>query len=201
MAKAEKHRWVCPECGSGLLASSRPRRNATARYCLPCSAKSPTLVERRCEALEKKRKKKRTKLAKRAAKVRAAQREGWTVKGADLRAPLRHAVKHLGHLLSKVEFREEDMRRGEKRRWVRLHLTGVRGTHDVVASEVLEKVERSSISRQHAGKLAALVVLMRVWGHSSADFVPTDLSGLWPKAWPEIMTAHSSLALLKALGT
>lgn len=53
-----KHRWVCPKCGSGVLAGKAPRTNATARYCLPCSAKSDTLVERTCPVLDRKREEK-----------------------------------------------------------------------------------------------------------------------------------------------
>lgn len=48
-------RWKCKECGEGLLASSRPRKDDVRRYCLPCSAKSGRLVERVAPALEKKR--------------------------------------------------------------------------------------------------------------------------------------------------
>lgn len=55
MASAKRFRWVCPECGKGALGSSRPRKLATVRFCLACSAKSATLVERTCPALDKKR--------------------------------------------------------------------------------------------------------------------------------------------------
>lgn len=48
-------RWKCETCDNGLLAPSRPRRNDVRRYCLPCSAKRGTLVERIAPALEKKR--------------------------------------------------------------------------------------------------------------------------------------------------
>ena len=48
-------RWKCEQCDNGLLAPSRPRKNDVRRYCLPCSAKRGTLVERIAPALEKKR--------------------------------------------------------------------------------------------------------------------------------------------------
>jgi len=47
--------WKCPECGKGLRAPGRLRKNDTRRYCLPCSAKTGKLVERVCPAAEKKR--------------------------------------------------------------------------------------------------------------------------------------------------
>ena len=50
-------RWKCEQCGHGLLAPSRPRKNDVRRYCLPCSAKQGTLVERTAPALEKQREK------------------------------------------------------------------------------------------------------------------------------------------------
>lgn len=48
-------RWKCPQCDSGVLAPSRPRRDDVRRYCLTCSAKTGKLVERSAPALEKKR--------------------------------------------------------------------------------------------------------------------------------------------------
>lgn len=48
-------RWKCEKCDHGLLAPSRPRKNDVRRYCLPCSAKQGTLVERIAPALEKHR--------------------------------------------------------------------------------------------------------------------------------------------------
>jgi len=54
---AKQVRWKCETCDDGLLAPSRPRRNDVRRYCLPCSAKRGTLVERIAPALEKKREK------------------------------------------------------------------------------------------------------------------------------------------------
>jgi len=43
-------RWKCPECDSGKLAPTRPRRNDVRRYCLPCSERTGYLVERTCPA-------------------------------------------------------------------------------------------------------------------------------------------------------
>lgn len=48
-------RWKCPQCDSGALAPSRPRRDDVRRYCLTCSAKTGRLVERSAPALDKKR--------------------------------------------------------------------------------------------------------------------------------------------------
>ena len=54
---AKQVRWKCEKCNDGLLAPSRPRKNDVRRYCLPCSAKQGTLVERIAPALEKQREK------------------------------------------------------------------------------------------------------------------------------------------------
>lgn len=71
MPKAKKYRWNCPECGTGKLLSSRPRKNATARYCLPCSEETGYLVERVSPALERKRAQKTAQRAQRAKRERA----------------------------------------------------------------------------------------------------------------------------------
>lgn len=55
MAAAKMRRWVCPTCGDGCLAPSRPRRDDVRRYCLDCSKRSGRLVERSCPANERKR--------------------------------------------------------------------------------------------------------------------------------------------------
>lgn len=67
-----KHKWVCPECGSAVLAGKAPRQNATARYCLDCSAKSDTLVERTCPVLDRKRAESEERRRCRAAREREA---------------------------------------------------------------------------------------------------------------------------------
>lgn len=87
--KAKRHRWVCPICGVGALGSSRPRKNATVRYCLACSAKSEYLVERSAPALAKKRsavsQAKATQRKKRVQRAEAKETERWTFGSIDLR--------------------------------------------------------------------------------------------------------------------
>ena len=48
----KKYRWKCPTCETGRLLGPRPKKNATALYCLPCSSKKGTLVMMICPALE-----------------------------------------------------------------------------------------------------------------------------------------------------
>jgi hypothetical protein len=78
MARAKLIRWVCPDCGQGKLAPSRPRRDDTRRYCLRCSEKTGRLVERAAPVLEAKRQRgaerSRTKAQTRAEQQRAARR-------------------------------------------------------------------------------------------------------------------------------
>lgn len=64
-------RWKCLNCNSGVLAPSRPRRDDVRRYCLPCSAKSGTLVERTAPALEKKRETQKSKTVQKQKAKRA----------------------------------------------------------------------------------------------------------------------------------
>jgi len=63
-------RWKCEQCGNGLLAPSRPRKNDVRRYCLPCSAKRGTLVERIAPALQKKSERKQIQRKQLVAKRR-----------------------------------------------------------------------------------------------------------------------------------
>lgn len=44
-------RWECPNGCAAVLASTRPRRDDVARFCLACSAKSGRLVQRSAPAL------------------------------------------------------------------------------------------------------------------------------------------------------
>lgn len=55
MMMAKKFRWICPECGSGKNIGARPRRNASDRFCFPCSERVGVLVERACPVLDRKR--------------------------------------------------------------------------------------------------------------------------------------------------
>ncbi len=78
MAKTKRYRWVCPMCDEGKLASSRPKKTATVRYCLPCSERTGELVERTCPVLTNKRETKiqrQESKRKKKAVVRQATRE------------------------------------------------------------------------------------------------------------------------------
>lgn len=92
-------RWTCPDCGRGALGVERPKKNASVRYCFPCSEKTGLLVERRCFALEKKREAKRDRAAARAERQRdrerAREKERWTFGAYDLRMEAQVLCKHL----------------------------------------------------------------------------------------------------------
>ena len=93
MSVPKRVRWACPNGCPAVLASSRPRRDDVARYCLACSAKTGRLVLRVAPALETKRASKAAtaKAKKAAAATRTAERETahFTVHGVDLREELR----------------------------------------------------------------------------------------------------------------
>ena len=71
---SKQHRWICPSCGSGALLGSRPRRNATSRYCLPCSTRTGYLVERDCPTLNAKRAEKHERKAALVVEHKARER-------------------------------------------------------------------------------------------------------------------------------
>jgi len=50
---AAQRNWVCTQCGSTKRGPARPRKDATVRFCLDCSAQSIRLVMRTCPSKEK----------------------------------------------------------------------------------------------------------------------------------------------------
>jgi hypothetical protein len=102
--EAKQYRWVCPECGGFKLASSRPKRLATVRFCLPCSESTGLLVERSCPKLDKARESKaarekarRQRAVVRRKKARAKRlgtaEEKWHYGGYDLRTEATRLLK------------------------------------------------------------------------------------------------------------
>lgn len=90
-------RRVCPQCGTGINAPERPRRDDVRRYCLTCSAKTGRLVERVAPTLEKQRTAQAERAAaKRLAKARKAKEKEnayYTVAGVDLRKETARILK------------------------------------------------------------------------------------------------------------
>lgn len=93
MSASKRVRWACPNGCAAVLASSRPRKDDVARYCLPCSAARGRLVLRAAPVLKAQReaktaaaKTKKTLHAERSAKREAAYYE---VHSVDLREELR----------------------------------------------------------------------------------------------------------------
>ena len=66
---------MCPSCGVGARGPARPRRDATVRFCLPCSAVSSVLVARACPALARAR-----------SRPRRRDPSSWVVLGVDVPA-------------------------------------------------------------------------------------------------------------------
>lgn len=70
--------WECPTCGDRKRGLTKPRLDATIRFCLGCSAKSDHLVPRVCTTVE------RAKVAKKINReLREEERSFWG--GVDLR--------------------------------------------------------------------------------------------------------------------
>lgn len=101
----KRYRWVCPRCDSGKLASSRPKRRAIVRYCLPCSENVGELVERRCPALDRKRDAKADARAAKSKRDRATKRR--TDKARKQRNAARRAERHAGALDAAGDLRPE----------------------------------------------------------------------------------------------
>lgn len=83
MTKTRRYRWTCPLCETSRLLGARPRKTATARYCLPCSEETGSLVEMTCPTLDKQRVARTTSRVARAAtkrkreKARKVEAETW----------------------------------------------------------------------------------------------------------------------------
>lgn len=67
-------RWECPNGCPAVLGSTRPPKDATARFCLSCSAKASRLVERSAPALERQRAAKATVRQTKAQQQRERER-------------------------------------------------------------------------------------------------------------------------------
>lgn len=90
-----KHRWSCPECGNVVLLGARPRRDATARFCLACSERSGTLVERVCPVLDKQRAQKRDSREQKRKRKADRERDAETVSGVHIPSELRNMCRKL----------------------------------------------------------------------------------------------------------
>ena len=80
---AKLKRWKCGDCGSGVLAPTRPRKNDVRRYCLDCSRSTGYLVERTAPALEAKRAVAKIKTVEKQKTRAVKSREQWMVAGID----------------------------------------------------------------------------------------------------------------------
>lgn len=92
---ARRVRWACPNGCAAVLASTRPPKDATARFCLACSERSGRLVRRLAPALERERAVSEARRKERSAKERerekAQELARWSVAGVDFREALRFA--------------------------------------------------------------------------------------------------------------
>lgn len=93
MTKPQQRKWICPKCGHGHLAPSKPRLMDPRRYCLPCSAKEKTVfVERFCPAREKEKEKRKGEREEKKKLLKEKKKQElntkWTVQGYYLRPPL-----------------------------------------------------------------------------------------------------------------
>lgn len=105
MTTTTKIRWTCPTGKHpGVLASSRPAKDALIRYCLPCSMETGKLVQRIAPALERKRtaaarsaaakaKAQRVRAAAAKAKKKQAENDRYMVEGVDLRVEYKKLLK------------------------------------------------------------------------------------------------------------
>lgn len=100
----KRYRWICPECSTGKLLGAAPRKNATERFCLPCSESTGHLVERTCPTLDRKRAQKAEKRFEKASRDRAKEKaareakrateeQRWVVCGTDMRTVIKDLCK------------------------------------------------------------------------------------------------------------
>lgn len=80
MARSKQVRWECPSGKHrAVLASTRPRANATAWFCLRCSEEQGVLVERVAPALVRRRAARAERARARARRLRAVAASRWIV--------------------------------------------------------------------------------------------------------------------------
>lgn len=84
MTSQKRYRWICPVCKNGKLATSRPRKNATVRYCLSCSEKDGVLIERTCPTLDKVRHAKQERSKKKLTKQKEKEIQARTFDGVNV---------------------------------------------------------------------------------------------------------------------
>lgn len=93
MAKGKRTRWICPDCGSGVMGPRQPRRNNIVRYCLECSGRAGVLIERTAPALQRERERKSASAAAKSAakrqRERDAERSRYIVGDTDVRPIMR----------------------------------------------------------------------------------------------------------------
>lgn len=95
--KKQQKRWVCPTCGGGVLAPSRPRKDDVRRYCLPCSKKTGRLVERTCPSLEKVRAAKSEQVTARRVAREKQDRAQARIERQQMRERIRESAERAEH--------------------------------------------------------------------------------------------------------
>jgi hypothetical protein len=173
VAKARTYRWVCPNCGAGKLAPSRPRKDDVRRYCLPCSERTGRLVERLSPSLERQRREateRRQKAAKRKRASKSTARRKYR-ETAVQRAQEREQALGLPHRLTwyirtfaKLEtWREQALEDVDvKIRWSDRHYRGSSGHAKLGWGEVVMTIGPSATG---AG---ALELLLHELAHQAA---------------------------------
>lgn len=97
MAKSKRVRWECPNgLHPGKLGSTRPKADATVRFCLDCSEIEGVLVQRVVPSLERTRAKGKERSRKKSEAKKAREAEPFTVEGVDVRVELKRMIKAIG---------------------------------------------------------------------------------------------------------
>lgn len=96
MAAPKLRRWVCPQCGDGVHAPSRPRMDDVRRYCLICSKKTGRLVQRTSPSLDRERQASKLKSQEKAGakrtRVRQTEQAKWIRAGIDVRKEMKRLL-------------------------------------------------------------------------------------------------------------
>lgn len=153
MAAAKLARWRCPNCGAGILAPRRARRDDVRRYCLACSAETGRLVERVAPALEAERKRKAEASADRRRAKAERRAEAWTIRTVDalgrerpmhVEREVKRVAKLMGHRHVEVTLQRRRVMRGFCYPW-RIHISAPDGCatedlQELIAHEVAHLV-------------------------------------------------------------
>lgn len=195
---AKRIRWECPHgLHPGVLASSRPRKNATARYCLPCSEEAGVLVERTAPALERKR---NAKAAVREQRAQAQRENEQRARELAHKVPVIDAagnelVLDAGELLARA-WKTRELRSQQRDAW--RHSKRLPPVPELVVRRGTERAQRARINMERGDPIRLRDAMSGHAAYAGDRIVVTCGPGLgeeWLRAIMVHEAAHAACPL------